>query len=725
MLFKDLRLKKYLSITKTLLVLALAGFLLVISPLPAQASIPNHLYRVDIRPKQNYTNITVRFENPPQYELATLPGNRLRLIIKDTGGPLFKKFRRYSDTNIGGLVFSRRGTNFLITFQIASGAGWRDRHQEGISAITLDVGKTFNPGPPQPFIKGREKIWSGVEKLVRDFDPPLKAEIPFIPTDRTILKNILADNDQQAFLAAEAALYKGSLSEAEEAFAQFAGKQAPIKSLALYRLGETLYKLQKYALALQAFREAEKLWPAYLNFNPGVTFCFGDSIARSGDLAAGRNLLGRMISGLADKTYAPALLVRMADILTRQGHEQEALAIYLTVAANHKDSKAGLLARLRLADRDFFRANPWNYHHLSTTYKDISSNGEDLAIREESFFKSVLLECIHGESSEALQQVVKFQKRFPRGIYATVCRTIREVLVAQVYLETAWGDADPAQKTAASFSSAASGAGTSDRPGLMRFVEEHQEYLAGCIEQKEFLPRVVSAYDEAGTPLELIKFLSGLQDRQWAAPGLPFIYEEIADKADLLGDSILAEKTIRSFLAKFSNHSRTRVMMERLGSLYFVDGKPEKARDTLGWLLNKGEHAAKPESYYYLGRSFWSQKQYPQTTKAIDLFLTATSVNDKEQVRRLPDAYFLAASAREANGDRKGALRMVEAGLKLPANARTEEFIYKAGQLNLLGGRKQQARSYFEQNIKNGKDADWRKISQQALDSMNTSRSKN
>ena len=113
--------------------------------------------------------------------------------------------------------------------------------------------------PPHPSIAGREKIWNGVEKLVRDFEPPLKTEIPFLPTDRQILKNILADSDQQAFMAAEAALYKGRLSEAEEIFTQFAARQAPIRPLALYRLGETLYKLQKYPQALAAFREAEKV----------------------------------------------------------------------------------------------------------------------------------------------------------------------------------------------------------------------------------------------------------------------------------------------------------------------------------------------------------------------------------------------------------------------------------------------------------------------------------
>src|SRR6185369_7171158 len=196
---------------------------------------PNQVYRVDIRPKKDYTHITVRLESPPRYTLTTLPGNRLRLIMQDAAGPLFKKFRRYSDSNIGGLVFSRRGNNLLMTFQVASDVGWRDVSFEGISAITLDVGKKFNPGPPHLFIAGREKIWNGVEKLVRDFDPPLKPEIPFLPTDRQILKSILDDNDQQAFMSAESALYKGRLSEAEEVFAQFATRQTPVRSLALYR----------------------------------------------------------------------------------------------------------------------------------------------------------------------------------------------------------------------------------------------------------------------------------------------------------------------------------------------------------------------------------------------------------------------------------------------------------------------------------------------------------
>lgn len=671
----------------------------IIPPGDAHASIPNRVYRVEIRPKSGYTHITVRMQDTPSYTLTPLSGNRLRLVMHETGGPLFKKYRRYSDTNMGGLAFTRRGSDLIMTFQVAAGTGWRDLNLDGVTAITLDVGKPFKSGGPHPYIEGREKIWNGVEKLVRDFDPPLKTEIPFLPTDRQVLKSILDDNDQQLFLAAEAALYKGTLADAEGIFTQFAGRQAPIRPLALYRLGETLYKLQKYPQALAVFREAERLWPAYLNFNPGVAFYYGDSIARSGDLAGGRTLLAHLIARLADKSYAPALLVRMADVLVRQGHEQEALAVYRTVAEHYQDNKANQLARLRLADREFLSATPWNYRTLIATYQDISQQAGDITIREELYFKQVLLEAMHGAAPEALRQVVAFQKKFPHGVYGTVCRTMREVLVAQVYRETGWAK---------------------DAAGLLRFVEEQQDYLAGCIEQPGFLPDVVRAYEEAGRPIELIKLFSMMLDRQWAAAGAPFMLEQIADKADLLGDTVLAEKTLRSFVRKYPAHPQVRPVLERLGSMYYVDGKYQEVRDTLSWLLTKGEHATRPESYYYLGRSLWNLKASPQAFKAMEAYLSSSGTAAGEGSRLLPDAYYVAVSAREASGDRKGALRLLESGIKLPVNAHNEGLLYKAGELNLLDGRRQLARTYFEQVAKGGKDPDWQRLAQQALTTLET-----
>ncbi|MEI7817171.1 MAG: tetratricopeptide repeat protein, partial [Desulfuromonadales bacterium] len=663
-------------------------------PCIASASIPNHLYRIDIRPQKDFTRLTVRLASTPQYRLLAIPGNRLRLVMQDTDGTLFKKYRRYSDKNIGGLVLKKRGDNLLVTFQISQKAGWRDLSRPDISAITVDIGASFKPGVPQPSLAGRDKIWKGVEKLVRDFDPPLKSEIPFSQTDRLVLKNFLTEAEQKDFMAAEAALYKGHLTEAEELFTRFTTHQVPVRPLALYRLGETWYKLQKYTQALTAFREAEKLWPAYLGLNPGVTFCYGDSIARSGELPSARSLLAGLVARLADKSFAPALLVRLGDILTRQGYEHEASAIYQNVAENFKENKARQMALMRVADSKFLQSTPWNYRPISDVYSNATQQSGDLDMREESHFKYVLLESIHGEANEALQSIMGFQRKFPRGVYAAVIRTIREVLVAEVFRRTTW-DKDPS--------------------ALKRFMDEQHEYLASCVEQPGFLATVTRAYKEVGRPIELIKLLTALVDRSWAASVAPELYVSIADNAELIGDAVTAERTIKSFLNKFPANQRARLMTERLGSIYFSTEKHQQVKETLLWLLNKGEHAQRADSYYQLGRSLWSLQLYSQSAKAMDHFLAAPLGRDP---RLVPDAYFIAGSARESLGDRKGALKVFEASLALPNNLRNEEFIYRTGQINLQEGNTKRAKGLFDQLAKNGKDPDWQNLARQALTSL-------
>lgn len=682
---------RWRSLYCCMLLLVLA---ITMSPCQAGASIPNHLYRIEIRPKNDFTRLTVSLSAPPKYSLTMISGNRLRLVIQDTDGTLFKKFRRYSDKNIGGLVLKNRGNSLHIIFQISQKAGWRDLSRTDVSAITLDIGSAFKALPPQPSIIGREKIWQGVEKLVRDFDPPLKSEIPFTPTDQNILKNLLTEQEQKDFMAAESALYKGNLTEAEELFTRFTSRQAPIRPLALYRLGETWYKLQKYSQALTAFREAEKLWPAYLGLNPGVTFYYGDSIARSGELTTARTLLAGLVARLTDKAFAPALLVRLGDILTRQGHEQEARAIYLNIAEHFKDNKASQMALMRLADSDFFKSDPWNYQQINKVYLTAAQHSGDLDMREEAHFKHTLLESLHGETAEALQLVIGFQRKFPRGAYATVVKNMREVLVAEVYKRTAWNK-DPA--------------------ALVRFMDEQYDYLANCVNQPGFLDTLTRAYNESGRPIELVKLLTVLVDRLWATPLAPDLYVSIVDNAELIGDTAVAERAIKAFLTKYPTNQRSRIMTERLGSIYYVSGKHQQVKDTLLWLLNKGERAQRSESYYQLGRSLWSLQFFSQAAKSMELFLATTSVRDPKLV---PDAYFVAGSARENLGDRKGALKLFEAAIKLPDNNRIDEFTYKVGQINLLEGNTQRARSLFAQIVKNGKDPDWQRLAQQALASL-------
>jgi tetratricopeptide (TPR) repeat protein len=156
-------------------------------------------------------------------------------------------------------------------------------------------------------------------------------------------------------------------------------------------------------------------------------------------------------------------------------------------------------------------------------------------------------------------------------------------------------------------------------------------------------------------------------------------------------------------------------MTERLGSIYFSAGKHQQVKETLLWLLNKGERAQRAESYYQLGRSLWELQLYAQAARSMDLFLSAPSGRDP---RIMPDAYFVAGSARESLGDRKGALKQFEAALKLPDNNRNEEFIYRAGQINLREGNTRRAKELLVQLAESGKDPDWQKLARQALSTL-------
>ncbi len=79
-------------------------------------------------------------------------------------------------------------------------------------------------------------------------------------------------------------------------------------------------------------------------------------------------MLASLIARLSDKKVAPVLLVRLADILSRQGHDQEAYGLYRMVADNFGDNKASQIANLRLNDRDFLRVTPSNYRRLADKY---------------------------------------------------------------------------------------------------------------------------------------------------------------------------------------------------------------------------------------------------------------------------------------------------------------------------------------------------------------------
>lgn len=675
---------------------------LIVSPRCADASIQNQIHRIEIRPKSSFTRITVKLAEEPHFRVSRIPGNRLRIRFSDTSGAPFRSLRRYSDSNIGGVLVSQRGNDALLTFAIAANrVGWRMVHVDGLPALSLDVGPLFSGLTAHPVLPGRERIRNGAAKLLSNFDPPLKPEIPFVPTDRNLLKTLLPEDEQRLFLAAEGALYKGKLTAAEDAFTPFAAKQSRIRPLALYRLAEAQYRLQKYGPALETFREAARQWQDFLTMNPAIMFYYGDSIARSGDLPGGRHLLARLIASNADKKYAPVLLVRMADVLARQGGEGDALAIYNNVSTAFKDNKAQQIAVMKLADRAFLEATPDDYQALGATYAKIAADTTDFDLREETIFKHALLEAINGPAETALDLVITYQKRFPTGVYSTVIRDIREDLVALVFQGTPW---------------------VKNPAGLIRLVTDNQEFLATAVKNTAFLPAVSAAFEKAGRPLDLIALYSGLLERPWVGgDNVPYVTLQIADQAELLGDAMMARKVLQGFLQRNPAHAQTRWARERLGAIQFAAHELSAVRAGLSWLLNKQEQATFPASYYYLGRALWDGKEYSRSAQAMELYLSAVK-DMKDAPVLMGDAYYIAASSRQALGERKAAVGLLETGLKTVSKERKEQFLYKLGELAALDGRSQQARALFERVLNEGKDPDWQRLARQALEDDKLSR---
>jgi TolA-binding protein len=676
-----------------------AGVLLwtLCSASAVHASITTQVQRIAVRPKAQFTRITINLTAEPNYAVHALPDGRLRVRLHGTTGTLFKQFRRYSDPHIGGIVVSRLGDDLVLTFAVAVGkVGWRVVHLEGLPTLTLDVGPLFI-GNSKP-LPGRERIRAGAEKLLKNFDPPLKPEIPFMPTDRQSLKELLSDEEQKLFLAAEGALYKGKLAAAEETFAAFSSGNTRIRPLALYRLGETQYRLQKYQQALATFREAAGVWPAFLGQNPSVTFYFGDSIARNGDLPGGRQLLTRLIVDHADKKYAPVLLVRMADILSRQGSGELARAIYTTVSGAFPANKARQMAMLKLADERFLDVGPVDYADLSSMYQELAATAGDFDLREETTFKHALLESINGPADGALSLIAAYQKRYPKGVYSTVVRDIREDLVAQVFQGGGW-DKDPA--------------------GLIKLATDNQEFLGVSSKLPGFYERISNAYAKAGRPLDQIVLYAGLLERPWLGDdNAAYLTLQVAGQAEILGDTLMARRVLQSFLQRYPTHAQSRWARERLAAIQYGAREFADVRINLQWILEKNERAAYPVSYYYLGKALWESKDFARVVRAMELYLVSVA-GEKKQPPLVVDAYYVGASARQSLGDRKGAISLLDQGVKQVPADRTEQFLYKLGELTVQDGRPEQARQYFEKIIKEGKDPDWQRLARLSLAEIN------
>lgn len=686
------------ALTYILVFVAVTALSVFIAPAISDAAVASTIQRIDVKPRTNFTRIDLQFDQTPEFRLIPLSDNRIKIRFKDTAGKFYKTLKQYTDENINKMLLSQNGDDSILTFTLSGPEkGWRVTHLKGVPAISLDVGAIFpRDKAEQQALPGRERIKAGAEKLLRDFDPPLKPEIPFEPTDRSALKNILSPEEQQQFLVAEGALYKGRLTAAEEAFSIFAARDSQIRPLALYRLAEAQYRLQKYGQALETFRSAVQLWPEFLSINPAVMFYFGDSIARNGDLPGGRQLLSRLVVAHADKKYAPVLLVRMADVLTRQGVEENAYAIYSTVSSNFKDNKASQIATLKLADRRFLDSTPDTFYGLGKTYEKIAASTGDYDLREEATFKNALLNAINGSPDVALDAVQLYQRRFPRGVYSTVIRDIREDLVALIYQDKDWSRT-PEE--------------------LIKLVTDNHEFLATAIKLPGFLSSTTTAFEKGGRPLDQISLYSGLLEQPWvSSEAASYLALQVADQSELLGDSTMARKVLQDAMRRYSpGHAQSRWALERLGAIQFNAGEMQEVRKSLAWLLNKQEQATFPASYYYLGRALLEGKDYTNASMAMETYLAVVRGDTRPPVL-VADAYYVAASAKLSLNDTRAATSLLESGLELAEKERKDQFMYKLAELAAVAGQYEQSRSLYEKIVNEGHDPDWQRLARLALE---------
>ena len=685
--YSRLRLQRLLPIA------ALIGFVLIVSVADAAKDAGSRLERVSVNPRAAYTRVSFFLSRSPDYTLSLLPSGKISLTIRKTGGPLFKRLRTYSDRFIEGIRIVPRGEDLRVTITAKGQPGVRQFWLPEGSILAVDVGPQFSEQTTNRTNRERDPIRTGAGRLVKEFDPPFKPIFPFLPTDRRELLKVVSEQDAKLFMAGEAALYNGKAAQAIELFTVFSQRESPVRSLATYRLGESLYILQKYDAALKAFQDAQKLWPEYMSINPAVAFYYADSIARNGDFAGGRKSLARLIAGLSDRKYAPLLLVRLADTLARQQHEMEAQAIYRTVAANFPRDKAGGYAALKLADRRIFTVTDDNYVKLLQEYQNLVEKGTDPSLREEALFKCALLESLYGPAPAALQLVIQYERKYPRGLFIAIARGMREELLPIICRDLY---------------------AVKDFAALAAVVQDNQNYLARCFADGGFVNRVDEAFTSLGLLKKEIALFRSLLDREWAASSVPFMLMRMIDQSIALADFAEAEATALGFIQKFPRHQGVNAVREKLGKIKFHKGDMPAVAVELGWLLAGSNSPESPESWYYLGKALASQQNHKNADKA--LFRHISLVKDLEvKPPLLADAYYACASERAAGGDRAGGLSLYRTGLEIAGSDMRDQFLYKIGELYLQEGKNDEAKHHWERIVKEGTDPVWQKMAAQAL----------
>jgi len=660
----------------------------------AAAQEKNRLLRIKVRPHHGYTRITLLFRSPPDYTMSRGTG-RVRISVREADAPLFKKLRSYSDANVAGVFCSPRQGWVQLTVPFKG-------PQNGVelidfvspTALALDIGPALKRQPRVDIAPGREPILSGTERFVRDFSTPAPAALPFVPTEVKRLRRLLPENEVALFERGESALYKEQGSEALEVFRYFLAKSAPVKALAGFRTAQALYLMERYDEALKAYKEGEALWPEYPEQAPELLQTYADLKARSGDYPGARALLLHLIDRMAGSAYSGPLVNRLAELTARHGDQAAAVELYRSVVVHAAGTPASVRARMKLADRDMFALSRDRYQPLLEKYQEIYQAPGDFPLRDEALFKVALLHALYGPAREGLDASVTYQNRYPRGIFSTIVKKMREELLLPVYREVYAGHRDKE---------------------LVQLALDNREYLCHCLEDPEFAPRLAEACRKAGMLGQEVALFGYLVDRSWAGTSVSFMLARVVEDSIALGNLTQAESSARSFLTRFPRDPHGQRMHEHLGRIAFEQGSLTQVVPELAFLNQKGKKAELVESDYYLGKALSAAGDARGAERALSRFVGAAAGGTPH----LPDSYYTLAVSRTALKQYLGALAAYREGLKLASGEMTDQYLYKMGELYLTLNQVREAKKAWEEVVQKNGAGTWAKLASESLSDLN------
>jgi len=667
----------------------------VIAPLTFASFSLTRFNRYEVRQNERSTHFVFKLSETPDVVLSRLPDRRIRLVLRGCEPGFIRSIARYRDARVRQVTFMSRMNDLVLTFTLADPeTGVRMHREEGTGVITLDIGTDYRVAQGTGILPSRETIRSGVERLIREYDPPLDSGIPFTPVERTEVFELLSSSDARLVQQGEASLYKGNAIEAEQLFSSVTHDNPKIRSLILTRRGESRYLLAKYREALDDFVAAEKIYPDIISLNPTAFFAYGDCIARLGNPERGREMLAALIARNAEKPYARILLVRLGDILMRGGREPEAAAVYRNVMTFFPDSPAAFQARMKLADRRLLSVDSTSYPALLAEYREIQERGGDFTLRENAAFKEILLLSLYGAAEEGTARIDEFLKRHPRSAYVPVAESMQYDLVTELLTELV---------------------GKGDHEGVVRAVEQYRNHLAKAVQQGDLLRGIDAAYGHLSRIRERLALFSSMAERRLGGEQAPFILRRVVDDAMDLGEEQLAEKTVAAYLERFPKDGGANGVRELLAGLRFGRVKPVEIVRLLT-PFGEGKNPpspTRPQTLWLLGKSLLETGEPRKAAAVLERYLSHLTLPAGSPLAR-EAAYDLSRAYEMIGSPAKGGAVISRAKDDIPPEME-ERFRYRSALLKLKEGKRNEAERMLKEIAEKGKDPLWRSAALQQL----------